>query len=351
MVRRKFNINDIDKLNELFLDIDFDDGFVAYINGIEISRYNVNGVPPSFNGGTNTDHEAKMYNGELPDRFPVNDFKNIVTNGENVLAIEIHNVSEWSSDLTLIPFLSASYNTGTSEGVNPPEILNLTDSNVFHTNFKISSNDETVILTDNQNNIVDELELVEMKTNISSGVLGNEIKFFKSPTPLSENNSTPYDGILLENELLFSNNGGIMSESFDLEISNPNSNAIIRYTLDKTEPNENSLIYNNPIPINETTIVRAALFKPNYISSFSSSKSYIFNSNHEIDVFSIVTDPYNLFDNDYGIYVLGDDYQDGDPYFGANFWEDWERPAHITFLDKDKNIQVGFNAGIKIFGG
>ena len=37
LVRRKFNINDIDKLNELFLDIDFDDGFVAYINGIEIS--------------------------------------------------------------------------------------------------------------------------------------------------------------------------------------------------------------------------------------------------------------------------------------------------------------------------
>ena len=77
LVRRKFNINDVDKLNELFLDIDFDDGFVAYINGIEISRYNVNGVPPSFNGGTNTDHEAKMYNGGLPDRVPVNDFKNI----------------------------------------------------------------------------------------------------------------------------------------------------------------------------------------------------------------------------------------------------------------------------------
>ena len=193
MVRRKFNINDIDKLNELFLDIDFDDGFVAYINGIEISRYNVNGVPPSFNGGTNTDHEAKMYNGGLPDRFRVNDFKNIVTNGENVLAIEIHNVSEWSSDLTLIPFLSAS-TTGTSEGINPPEILNLTNSNLFHTNLK-STSGETIRLTDDQNNIVDELELSEMKSYLS-GVLGDEIKFFTSPTPLSENNTTPFDGIL-----------------------------------------------------------------------------------------------------------------------------------------------------------
>ena len=351
LVRRKFNINDIDKLNELFLDIDFDDGFVAYINGIEISRYNVNGVPPSFNGGTNTDHEAKMYNGGLPDRFPVNDFKNIVTNGENVLAIEIHNVSEWSSDLTLIPFLSASYNTATSEGVNPPEILNLTNSNLFHTNFKISSSGETIRLTDNQNNIVDELELSEMKSNISSGVLGDEIKFFTSPTPLSENNTTPFDGILLDSDLIFSHDGGTVSQSFNLEITNPSSDAVIRYTTDKTEPDSNSAIYTGPIPISETTVVRAALFKPGFIGSFSTSKAYIFNSNHSIDVLSMVTDPYNFFDNDYGIYVLGDDYQDGDPYFGANFWEDWERPVHVTFFDQDKNEQVSFNAGTKIFGG
>ena len=351
LVRRKFNINDVDKLNELFLDIDFDDGFVAYINGIEISRYNVNGVPPSFNGGTNTDHEAKMYNGGLPDRFPVNDFKNIITNGENVLAIEIHNVSEWSSDLTLIPFLSASYNTGTSEGVNPPEILNLTNSSIFHTNFKISASGETIRLTDNQNNIIDELELSEMKSNISTGVFNDEIKFFIDPTPLYQNNSTAYDGILLNSNITFNHDGGPVSQSFNLELSNPTNDAIIRYTTDKTEPNSNSAIYNSPIPISETSVVRAALFKPGFISSFSTSKSYIFNTNHQIDIISMVTDPYNFFDNDYGIYVLGDDYQNGDPYFGANFWEDWERPVHVSFFDHDKNQQVSFNAGTKIFGG
>ena len=32
------------------------------------------------------------------------------------------------------------------------------------------------------------------------------------------------------------------------------------------------------------------------------------------------------------------------------FWEDWERPVHVTFLDQDKNEQISFNAGTKIFG-
>ena len=66
---------------------------------------------------------------------------------------------------------------------------------------------------------------------------------------------------------------------------------------------------------------------------------------------SIVSDPYNLFDNDYGIYELGDNADDGFPYFGANFWEDWERPAHFSLFNADGELEIEFNTGIKIFGG
>ena len=38
------------------------------------------------------------------------------------------------------------------------------------------------------------------------------------------------------------------------------------------------------------------------------------------------------------------------PYFGANFWEDWERPIHFEILETDGS-GYGANAGVKIFGG
>ena len=62
-LRKNFNISNIDEVISLILDIDYDDAFVAYINGIEIARANINGVPPPFNASTNQDHEAQMYNG------------------------------------------------------------------------------------------------------------------------------------------------------------------------------------------------------------------------------------------------------------------------------------------------
>ena len=66
---------------------------------------------------------------------------------------------------------------------------------------------------------------------------------------------------------------------------------------------------------------------------------------------SLVTDPYNLFDNDYGIYVYGDEYNPAYPHFGANFWEDWERPIHFSLYNEDGTLAANYNAGVKIFGG
>ncbi len=58
----------------------------------------------------------------------------------------------------------------------------------------------------------------------------------------------------------------------------------------------------------------------------------------------------NLWDNETGIYVLGDTYENQDPYYGANFWEDWEKPAGIEMTGKDGNRIFSLNCGIKIFG-
>ncbi len=143
----------------------------------------------------------------------------------------------------------------------------------------------------------------------------------------------------------------LCNNSINLSLSGNEDGEYIRYTLDSSEPDYTSIFYDSPIQINSTTVVRAKIFKNNYIPGYSDTRSYFYNINHDIPFVSIVSDPYNLFDNDYGIYELGDDADDGLPYFGANFWEDWERPAHFSLFNSDGELEIEFNAGIKIFGG
>ena len=169
-MRKSFTISDLENITSLILDIDYDDGFVAYINGTEIARANINGSPPAFDQGTIIDHEAQIYNGGIPDRFSISDFNSILVEGENVLAIQAHNVSPGSSDFTIIPFLSILYSEPNNEGITPPEILNLVDENPLHTNFKISTSGETIFLSNNDGIIVDQLTVEGLPPNTSIGV-------------------------------------------------------------------------------------------------------------------------------------------------------------------------------------
>ena len=351
-IRKDFNISNIDDIVGLVLDIDYDDGFVAYINGNEIARANINGSPPAYNATTNTDHEAQMYSGGSPDRFVIDNFENILIQGANTLSIQAHNVSENSSDLTIIPFLTAMFSSDSSEGVEPPAILQFSSNNTLHTDFKISTSGETIFLRNSAGNLVDSVSFENLQSDISIGVSSSsdELVYFQTPTPNQENDNNEFAG-LVSSTVEFSHDGGAVNNTINLTLSGIEDGEYIRYTLDSTEPDYTSNFYSNPFDINSTTIVRAKIFKNNYISGYSDSRSYLFDVNHEIPFVSIVSDPYNLFDNDYGIYELGDDADSGFPYFGANFWEDWERPSHFSFYNLQGELEVGFNAGIKIFGG
>ena len=350
--RIKFNLSDIVNLTSLILDMDYDDGFVAYINGIEVARANINGTPPLFDAGTIIDHEAQMYDGGKPERFLIDNPKSILFDGENILTIQLHNISATSSDLTLIPFLSAVFSAPTSIGIDPPDILGLTNENL-HTNFKISSKSETLTLSDPQENIVYQILVEGLHADVSMGtsINNDNIVYYLETTPGSSNSATEYAGII-NSDVIFSNEGGVINSSIDLTLSGNETSQEIRYTTDATLPNESSSLYISPIPINANSTVRARIFANGYIPSLSNSKTYIINANHQIDIVTLTTDPYNFFDEDYGIYVYGDSYDSDYPYFGANFWEDWERPVHFSLYDKDSGeLGIEFNAGIKIFGG
>lgn len=350
-LRKKFNVSDISSLSKLILDIDFDDAFVAYINGKEIARENINGTPPAYNSGTIVDHEAKIYNGGRPDRFIVDSPQDLLNIGENILSIQLHNISTTSSDMTLIPFLTAIFTDSNTDGVTPPDILELYNSNL-HTNFKISSKSETLTLSNDEGTVIDELFIEGLFSDVSIGtsVSNGNLVYYKNPTPGKRNGDEEFLGTITSS-VSFSHQGGKVDGEFTLLLSGSVDDEVIRFTTDATEPTETSSIYNSPISISSNTVIRARIFKPNYISSLTNSKTFLFNVSHDLPVVTLVTDPYNLFDNDYGIYVKGDSYDTDIPYWGANFWEDWERPVQFSLYTEDGNLGTEFNAGIKIFGG
>lgn len=353
-LRKNFNVSNVEEVISLILDIDYDDAFVAYINGIEVARANINGVPPAFNASTIQDHEAQIYNGGLPNRFTISDFSSILVEGENVLAIQAHNISSGSSDFTIIPFLSAIFSTPNTMGVEPPEILNLNNNNLFHTNFKISTNPETLTLSNNTGNIIDQLLIEGLPPDVSIGVSytpGNTVNYIET-TPGYQNAAEEYLGTV-QNEVIFSENGGIKDAPLNLSLAGNSFSQVIRYTTDGSSPNSLSQIYTSPIQISNNISVRAQIYSDNYLPSSVSTESYIFNSNHDIDLMLLSVDPIDFFDDDFGIYVFGPEgtFETSMPYFGANFWEDWERPIHFSFYENDSDDFVEFNAGVKIFGG
>ena len=349
-VRKSFTVNDLAIMDQLLLDIDYDDGFVAYINGVEVARANMVDQRPNYNAVTTTWRE----NTDFPTgsrQFPINDFQNFLINGENTLSIQIHNVSSTSSDLVLIPFLSAFYQGTTSDGIQPPAELNYPQPSL-HTNFKISSSGEELTLYDNEGSQIDYMNVTAMENDNSMGRSHSDgsILYFETPTPGTENSSEGYLGAVLS-EVVFSHQGGEFNDQ-NVTLSGTADGEEIRYTLDATIPNKESSLYTSPIVISQDTVIRAKIFKNNFIPSRTYTRTYITSNTHDLPIVTLVSEPENFFDEQYGIYEYGpeENWQNELPFFGANFWQDWERDVHFSFYEPTGELGVALDAGVKIFG-
>jgi hypothetical protein len=134
-IRFTFTVQNISDIASLLLDMDYDDGFVAYINGTEVARSNNIHDPLSWDLDPELAHEAGMYRGVLPERFDLDAYLPTVLNtGENILAVRVHNKITQSSDLSSNVFLHAGLTiSGTEYSPVPrwfvPPIV-LTESNL-----------------------------------------------------------------------------------------------------------------------------------------------------------------------------------------------------------------------------
>ena len=117
-IRKTFSITNLSDIEAIILDLDYDDGFVAYLNGQEVARNLISGSIPNFNQTSDGYHEALLPQGYAPERFGID--VNLLNPGTNVLAVQVHNQSFDSSDLSALPVFSVGINNTSSNYETPP---------------------------------------------------------------------------------------------------------------------------------------------------------------------------------------------------------------------------------------
>ena len=213
-----------------------------------------------------------------------------------------------------------------------------------------------------------------------------DLVYFRVATPGAANTTAGYGPATPK--VAFSVPHGYKTEAFTLELSCAEApDEYIYYTLDGTSPTTSSTLYTGPITISSTTCVRAAIPQDGAVIQQDSSATYLFlddilgqtrgvvptgfpankavNSQvmvygmnqsvvngadrdrllrgftNSVATLSIVIDPANLFDKDYGIYVNA----------VACDGRAWERTTMVEQIDP-KDASNGFStaAGIRIRG-
>ncbi len=356
-LRKIFQVTDVTAISEIILHADYDDAFVAYLNGTEIARSsNIEGLSPAFDTYATVDHEASLSQGLLPETYTLDngDVQNLIVDGDNILAIQVHNVSNTSSDMS-----SSFYVTGFVDSFNPIYLPNPDwflaglNTSLFETNFKIGSG-EQIIISDIDGLIIDSKIVPEnLTTGLSFGRSPDGIGewcFFDFPSPAESNgNSWCYNGIA--SNPIINLPSGWYTEN---EVLNGNAlEGDLRYTTNGDIPTVESPIFSE-VTLDENVSYSFRVFSElNYLPSIVLDRTYIFDEdNHSLPVFSIHTDEANLWDWDEGIYVYGPNADlENFPYFGSNFWEPWSKMSRLEFFNGAKELKAEEYLDLEIHGG
>lgn len=165
---------------------------------------------------------------------------------------------------------------------------------------------ETVTFSDPSGNVLDKIPLPSIPVDISYGRMAgkNGFFYFDGPTPGKENGI----GLPAFSPMpVFSVPGGLYKENLTLSINGVHPDAVIRYTIDGSTPTlDNSMVYNGPITIKDSVVIRARNFVSGLQPSEVTTASYIMKTYYTMPVVSLTTDPSNLWNNQDGMLALGE---------------------------------------------
>lgn len=164
-LRINFNMVNTSNISWAILHVDYDDAFVAFLNGHEIARANIGtiGTRPLYSAYSVVDHEAQLYQGGIPESFIIHKdtLSKYMLEGANVLAIQVHNANANSSDLSSNTFFSAGIKDASSTYRQMPAWF--VDPQGIKTNLPL------VIINTMGQNIVDEPKITASLKVIDNG--------------------------------------------------------------------------------------------------------------------------------------------------------------------------------------
>jgi len=214
-LRIPFQVDDPALFTELKLHILFEDGFVAYLNGVEVARSNAPALP-AWNASATAARNpsaALMSTAFLIAQNPAT----LLVSGTNVLAIHAMNEHAGATTFLMQPSLEVT---------------------------------------------------------LTNGVTVLQPRYYAQPTP-GQPNGGGFLGLVANPEV--SVNRGFYDSPFSVTITCPTPGVTIRYTLNGSTPSAvHGTLYTGPIPVNTTTTWRAVAYRTGWKSSHVSTHTYIF---------------------------------------------------------------------------
>lgn len=345
-IRKTITIKHAEDIAQAVLHMDCDDGFIAYINGIEVARSNMESN--QYNAYATTYTDGVIKNGENPPLYKIKNPSSIFAEGENTLAIQIHNCNATSSDLIAIPILSIGYASTWNDVPTVSKYVSLYTG----CSFSLNADEETLYLLKNDK-IDDSIEWKNLPVDVSIGRSSIDYKstyYFDEPTPKLENTTHVYVAKTLEKPKL-SEEGKLFKVKFAVNAYTSESKSEIRYSTDGSIPTESSPLWKGEMTISKSTNLKIRSFRTGYLPSEARTASYVYVSHvPTLPTASITANYDDFFGYTTGIYVEGPNAEPEEPHFGANYWEDWEKPVHFDFFDDEGQLVVSQDVGCKIGG-
>ena len=239
----------------------------------------------------------------------------------------------------------------------------------LHCNFKLAQEGEYLSLSNANGQILDSLSYPFVFDNHSYGRKQKDTSstiwcFFSPPSPekSNEDSSWFYNNLIIPSPPQLSHPSGFYAQeiiTLQLFMNNESTNNYaIYYTLDGSEPdinnNTNTFIYTQALSIKKNTILKAKVYNETGLYSQTICSVYftepIFEQ-YALPVVSLSGNPEDFWSDENGILVKGLYASDTFPFYGANYWKDWEKPVWFSYFDKHGRPVVEQQIDIKIHGG
>ena len=315
LIRREFTLKEPLMSESLVLQVDYDDGFAAYLNGTRVAAVNAPAGEPNLDSVARDGREAGF-----AERFDLSSHAGLLRQGKNVLAVAGLNTHRESSDMSLRIAL----------GVLPA---------VCHANFRLKKEGGSLYLIAPDGSIADRVEYQRQVADQSLGRPASSLAdwgYFLTPTPGSANTG-PQQPKPVKSRISFFPEPGAVGQGDKVRIRDKLSAAVdVRFTTDGSDPDASSRLYREPIKLVDSSLFRAAAFIGNERASPVVPATYLVGRRPALPVLSVSMKPADFLE----VHLQSSARGRGS-----------ERPAFLEIFNPDGERVAATGFGFRLHGG